>query len=133
MTVLVGLVTLVRHPFLASHRGTFGDENHRVLAGMTAAVVRHQLGEVLGLEGILRDHATVGGTSHRGEQRGKAGVTPEYLYDEKPLVRASRRPQLMRELDGPRDACTEADAVIGARDIVVHRLGHRHHRNTEFV
>src|SRR5205807_9128661 len=48
----------------------------------------------------------------------------EHLDDQEALVRARRRAQPVRQLDRARHAGTEADAVVGAVDVVVHRLGY---------
>ena len=58
------------------------------------------------------------------EQRGLAAVAAEQLDHGDALVRPGRGAQLVDELHAAGDRGREADAVVGAEDVVVHRLGH---------
>ena len=61
------------------------------------------------------------------DQRGLAAVAPEQLDHGDPLVGAGARAEVVDELHAARDRGREADAVIGAVDVVVHRLRDRDH------
>src|SRR4051812_20772485 len=80
---------------------------------------------MLDVGGVLGNETAVRGAGHRRQECGEARVSTEYLDDEKTLVRAGRSPQAVRELDRSRDAGAEADAVVGAVDVVVHGLRDR--------
>src|SRR5690606_19001118 len=77
------------------------------------------------VEGVLGDHAAVGGAGHGGEEGGEAGVSPEDLDDEEALVGSGGGAQPVGQLDGAGHARAEPDAVVGAGDVVVHGLRDR--------
>ena len=122
MSEHVRLFALEAHSFLRLEGRSLRYERNRVLAGIPVVVVRHQLGEMLDVGRILGDEAAVGCAGHRRQQRREAGISAEDLDDEKALVGPGRGAQPVRELDRARDAGTEADAVIAAVHVVVHRL-----------
>ena len=72
---------------------------------------------------MLGDDAAVGGARHGRQHGGEAGIAAEDLQHQEALVRAGRGAQAVGHLDGARDAGAEADAVVGAGHVVVHRLG----------
>ncbi len=88
---------------------------------------------MLDVEDVLRNHAAVGRAGHRRQHGGEAGIAAEDLEHQKPLVRARRSAQAVRHLDRPRHAGRESDAVVGPRDVVVHRLGDRDDLEALFV
>src|SRR6267143_58979 len=118
----VGLFAFVAHPLVRGQARALGYQHDRVAARILVAVVSEQFCEVFDLDSVLGDHAPIGGACHRRQQRGEAGVAAEDLDHEKALVRTRRRAQAVRELDRPRHAGAEADAVVGPEDVVVHRL-----------
>ena len=69
----------------------------------------------------------------RGDQRRLAAVAAEQLDHGDPLVRAGARAQVVDELHAAGDRGREADAVVGAVDVVVHRLRDRDHRDALVV
>src|SRR5438105_15884760 len=71
---------------------------------------------------MLRNDTPVRGSGHGRQERREAGVPAEHFDYEKSLVRSSRGTQSLRELDRARNAGAEADAVIGAVYVVVHRF-----------
>ena len=71
--------------------------------------------------------------SHGGKHRRKSGVAPEHFQHQKAFVRAGRRSQIVGQLNGARDAGAEPDAVVGARNVVVHGLGNRNDFKAFFV
>ncbi len=107
----------------AFEHGAFGDQDDGVAAGILAAVVDQQLGQLLDVEFVFGDDAAVGGSGHGGQHGGESGIASEDFEDEEALVGTGGGAQAVGHLDGAGDARAEADAVIGARDIVVHRLG----------
>ena len=104
------------------HRA-LGDGDHGVVRRVAFAVAGQKAGEAVHVEGHLGDDGAV----HRREQSGvearTARVTAEELDDADALVRAQRRAEVGDHLDRARDGGREADAVVGAQDVVVHRLG----------
>ena len=71
--------------------------------------------------------APVRGSGHGRKHRREPCVPTEDLDDQDPLVGPRRRAQPMGQLNGSGHAGAEADAVVGARDVVVHGLGNGHH------
>ena len=63
-----------------------GDQDHRVVAGVTVAVVHHQLGELLDVEGMLGNEAAIGGAGHGRQERRVPCVATEDFDDQKALV-----------------------------------------------
>ena len=59
-----------------------------------------------------------------------SGVAPHDLEHHDPVVRLGRGVQPVDRLGGDAERSVEADADVGAADIVVDRLGHRDHRET---
>src|SRR3989304_5384266 len=66
------------------------------------------------------------GRAGGGEGGRKPGVPAEDPEAPDPLVAAEGRPLPVDELLGPGDRGREADAVLGAGGVVVHRLGNGH-------
>ena len=133
VTKLVRLLRLERHRVIPRHLGALGYEDHRVVAGVSVPVVDEELGEVLDVEAMLWNDATIGRARHRRQKCGVPGVAPEHLDHEEAFVRTGRSPELVSELDGPGHASAEPDAVVRPRNIVVHRLGNRDHRYASLV
>src|SRR4029079_1731221 len=76
-----------------------------------------------------RDHATR--RSHvRGVEGGEAGIATEDPEYADPLVRAERCALAIDRLLRPGDGGREPDAVLGALDVVVHRLRDGHQRDS---
>jgi len=93
------------------------------MTGIVCAVGAEQLTELLDVEFVLGDDAAIGGAGHGGEHGGEAGIAAKNFQYHEAFVRARGRAQIVGELNGARDAGAEANAVIGAGDIVVHGLG----------
>ncbi len=122
--VPVGVGGLILEDHLAAfEHGAFGDQHHRILARVVVAVIHQQLGQAVDVEFVFRDHAAVGCAGHGGQHGGEAGIAPKHLQHQEALVRAGDGAQAVGQLDGAGDAGAEADAVIGAGHIVIHRLG----------
>ncbi len=119
--------------FAAFEHGAFGNENDGVAAGILAAVGDEQFGEMFNVEFIFRNDAAVGGASHGGEHGGKAGVAAKDFEDHEALMGSSRSAEAVNHLDGAGDAGAEADAVVGARDVIVHGLGNADNLEALFV
>ncbi len=88
---------------------------------------------MLDVEGVFRDDAAVGGAGHGRQQRRETRVAAEDLDHQKALVAAGRGAQGVGHGDGPGDAGRKTDAVVGARDVVVHGLRDRDHRHPLLV
>src|SRR5207248_11613287 len=101
----------------------FGNENDRVAAGILAAVVDQQLGQTLNIEFKLWNNAAIGGPRHGRKHGGESCVAAENFQNHEALVGAGGGPQAIDHLNGASDAGAEADAVVGARNVVVHGLG----------
>ena len=122
---------VAEHVLLAGHEdhlaagghGALADDADRVALGPAVAVGDEQLRELLHVELGLGDHAAVGGAGEGRQQRREAGVAAEDLEHDDALVRGGRAGHLARHLDGAVHAGAEAHAVVGAGDVVVHRLG----------
>ena len=75
---------------------------------------------------------SIAGEVRRDERRLPA-VAAEHLDDREPLVGAGARPELVDEDHRPGDRGREPDAVVGAVDVVVHRLRDRDDRDALVV
>ena len=99
-------------------------DDDRVVARAQSMVLGQQRGQGIDVVRRLGDHAP--GRRHvRREQRREARVAPEDPEHADALMAAERRPLPIDELLRPGDRRREADAVLGARDVVVHRLRDR--------
>ena len=87
------------------------------------AVIDQQLGQAIDVEFVFRDHAAVGSAGHGGQHGGETRHSARNFQHQEALVRAGDGAQAVGHLDGAGDAGAEADAVIGAGHIIVHRLG----------
>ena len=84
------------------------------------------------VEGRLGDEAA--GRCHVGRvERGEAAVAAEDPEDPDALVRPERRALPVDGLLGAGDGGREADAVLGALDVVVHGLGDGDERHAVVV
>jgi hypothetical protein len=119
-------VALENH-FASFEHGALGDDDGGVAAGILAAVGDHKLGELLNIEFVFGDDAAVGGSRHSWEHSGETCVAPENLEDHEAFVRARSGAQAVGQMNRARHASAETDAVIGARNVVVHSLGDADH------
>ncbi len=86
------------------------------------AVIHQQLGQPVDIEFVFGDHTAMGGACHGREHGGKAGISSKDLQDHQALVRAGYGAQAVGQLDRAGHTGAETDAVIGARNVVIHRL-----------
>ena len=99
------------------------------MAPSVGLLVDHDLfGQTLHIEGNLGDEGAIHTRQVGGDERGLAGVAAEEFDDADPFVGAGAGPEIVDEIDAPGHRRGEADAVVGAVDVVVHCLGNRHHR-----
>ena len=96
-------------------------------------MIAQQLGQQLHVKFVFRDHATGSSAGHGRQHGGVARVASEDLHHQKAFVRSGGGAQPVRHLDGAGDAGTEADAIIGSGNVVVHRLGNRNHLHAFLV
>ncbi len=108
--------------------GSFGGDDERVVARVGGVIGGQQRGQRIQVVGRLRDHAACRGHV-RGVQRREPGVAAEDPEHADALVAAERRPLPVDGLLGPGDRRREADAVLGALHVVVHRLRDRQQRD----
>ena len=80
------------------------------------------LGQPVDVERHLGDDRPVDAGQVGRDERRLAAVAAEHLHDGEALVRAGARAQLVDEVHRAGDGGGEADAVVGAVDVVVHRL-----------
>src|SRR5690606_12859832 len=99
-----------------------GDHDDRRVAGAEAGL--HVLADAVDVERLLRDEDHVGAAGHAGVQRDPSGVTAHDLADEGPVVGLRGGVQPVDGLGGDVDRGVEAEGVVGARQVVVDRLGH---------
>src|SRR5713101_8553678 len=121
--VAVGVGAFAFEDHLAAFKhGAFGDEDDGVAAGILAAVGDEQFGEMLDIEFVFGNDAAISGAGHGGKHGGEAGVAAEDFEDHETLVRTGGGAEAVDHLNGARDAGAEADTVVGAGDVVVHRF-----------
>src|SRR5205807_6590824 len=65
----------------------------------------------------------IGGASHGGKHGGKAGVAAKDFEHHEAFVGAGRSAKAVDHLNGAGDAGAEANAIVRARDVIVHGLG----------
>ena len=99
------------------------------MGGIAGLVLGEQGQQHVEIGRHLGDHGAVDLGEEAGEQGGLAAPPPEQFDDADPLVALDRGPQRVDRLDRAADRGREADAIIGAEDVIVHRLGHRDHRH----
>ena len=68
MTDHVGLLALEAHAVVGRESRAFGNEHHGIAARMSIAIVRQQLGQVLDVDGVFGDDASVRRAGHRRQQ-----------------------------------------------------------------
>src|SRR5216683_1996722 len=121
--VAVGVGAFAFEDHLAAFKhGAFGDEDDGVAAGILAAVGDEQFGEMLDIEFVFGNDAAISSAGHGGKHGGEAGVAAEDFEDHETLVRTGGGAEAVDHLNGARDAGAEADTVVGAGDVVVHRF-----------
>ena len=106
-----------------TQRGALGDRHHRVVARVRA-LVRPAAARRAGRRRTGTSLMIARSTPERYADTSEVSpaVAAEDLDDREALVRAGARAQLVDEVHGPRDRGREPDAVVGAVDVVVHRL-----------
>src|SRR5258708_39437955 len=77
---------------------------------------------MLDIEFVFGNDTAIGSTGHGRKHGGKTRVPAKDFDNPETLVGAGGRAQAVDHLNGTRDAGTEADAIVGAGDIVVHCL-----------
>ena len=128
-----GILLAAEHHLAVDQRGALADRHHRVVARVGPLVGHQEPRELVDVEGHLADDRPVHARQVRRDQRRLAAVATEHLDHRQPLVGAGARAELMHEVHGPRDRRREPDAVVGAVDVVVHRLGDRDDRHAFVV
>src|SRR5664280_3210326 len=66
-------------------------------------------------------------------QRQPARLTAHDLHDHDPMMRRCCRMELIQRIAYGRDRAVESDAEIGAKDVIVDRIGHDDTRNAVCV
>src|SRR5215467_68996 len=115
----VGFRAFKDHLAAFEHRA-FRNQNDRVLAGILAAVGNEQFGEPFDVELEFGNDAAIRGASHGRQHCSEAGVATEDFQHHETLVGAGGSAQAIDHLNRARDASAEADAIVCARDVVVH-------------
>jgi hypothetical protein len=104
-----------------------------VVRRVGVAVLGQQLAETIQFEGHLGDQRAVRVGEVTGGKRRHAAIAAEHLDDQEALMAARGRAQAVDHLDGTGHAGGKADAVVGAEDVVVHRLRNAHGRRAFLV
>src|SRR5438876_1706704 len=132
VAVGVGAFAFENH-FAAFEHGAFGDEHDGVAAGILLAVGDQQLGKMLDIKLEFRDDTTISGAGHGRKHGGKTGVAAKDFENHEAFVRAGGSAQAVDHLNGAGDAGAEANAIVRARDVVVHGLGNADDLEALFV
>src|SRR5437879_8042765 len=85
---------------------------------------------MLDIEFEFRDNAAIGCTGHGRKHGGEPSITTENLEDHEAFVGASGSTEAVDHLNGTGNAGAEADAVVGAGDVIVHSLRNRSEEHT---
>src|SRR5439155_10978249 len=75
----------------------------------------------------------IGGASHGGKHGSETGVAAKDFENHEAFVRAGGSAQAVDHLNGAGDAGAEADAIVRARDVIVHGLGNADDLEALFV
>ena len=128
LAVAVGILLAVFDHLPADHTGALEMRRPwRSCSGCAAVLRAAAVASLLDVERHLADQRPVDIGQVGRDQRRLAAVAAEQLDHRDSLVAAGRRAQRVNKLDAARDGGGEADAVVGAEDIVVHRLGDSDH------
>ena len=103
--------------------GSLRDGHNGVVTGVGLLVLHQQVGQFIHVEGDLGDDGSIYTGQVGRDERCFAGVPPKQFDHADALVGAGRGAQLVDEVHTAGDGGGEADAEIGAEDVVVHRLG----------
>src|SRR4029077_1682999 len=128
----VGALSFKDHVAAFEH-GAFRNEHNRVLAGILAAVRDEQFSKMFNIEFVFGNHAAIGSASHGGKHGGEASVAAKNFQHHESLVRTGGSAQAVYHLNRARHTSAEADAIVGARNIVVHGLGNANDLEAFFV
>ena len=132
---LVSMPEGIRLPHLAelpaSPDGALAGDQQRVVRRVERPVVGEEGGERVEVEGRLGNDAARA-RDVRGVPGCVAGVAAEDPKDTDALVAAERRALAVDQLLGPGHRRREPDAVLGAVDVVIHRLRDGDHREALF-
>src|SRR5437763_5574470 len=91
---------------------------------MVRAVMAQQLGPMLHVEFVFGDNASISRARHRWQHRSEPRVASEHFHNEKSLVRSGRGAETIRQFNRAADAGAKADAIIGARHVIVRSEEH---------
>ena len=110
-------------------RRAFGDHAHRIMGRVAGLVLGEQGQQHVEIGRHLGDHGAVDLGEEAGEQGGLAAPPAEQFDHADPLVALDRGAQRVDRLDRAADRGREADAIVRAEHVIVHRLGHRDDRH----
>ena len=131
VTVGVGLARF--DPIAADESRSFGNDHHRVPAGVGIPIRHHHLSQAFDVERHLGYEGPVRRSEIPGRQAGRPRVAPEEFHHGNPFVAPHRAAEVVDEPHRAGDRRREADTVLGPGDVVVHGLGNRNHGNALFV
>ena len=115
-----------KNHFAAFEHCALGDQDSGVVAGIFVAVRDEPFSEIVDVEFMFWNHAAMSGSGHSGKHSGEAGVATKNFQHEEALMRAGGSAQIVCQLNGARDAGAEADAIVGAGNVIVHGFGNGH-------
>src|SRR3546814_7973629 len=103
------------------------------MGGIGGLVLGEEWKENVEIGGNFGDHGPIDLGEESSEQRRLAAAAAEQLDDADPLMALDGGPERVDRLDRAADRGREADAIVGAEDVVIHRLGHGNdgHRSEE--
>ena len=91
---------------------------------MAGAIIAQQFSQVLDVEFAFGNDAPVRCTRHRRQHGSEPCVASEHFHDQNSFVRSGRGAEAIRQFNRATDTGAKADAIISARDVIVHRLGY---------
>src|ERR1700732_2198683 len=124
VAVSVSLPQLINLAFFP-HRA-FRDDHQRIVAGIIFLIFHQELGDAGKVKWVFRNQTSSGGYIGCVES-GKTSVAPEDTENPKALVRTQGRSLPRDRFFGARDGSGESDAILGAVNVVIHRLGNADH------
>src|SRR5579875_1250641 len=119
MSISIGLTDLRhRHTQICAFR-----ENNCRVVSRILTILQYQLGQTVDISGHLWNEQTIRPGNDGGLKGGKTGIASEHAKQDRLTMRLRRRADTVDKLGGTADGGLEADTVVGARHVIIHRFG----------
>src|SRR3984957_19239720 len=127
MAVSVSLSQLINLAFFP--HCAFGYDDERIVARIIFLVFHQKRADACEIKWVFRNQ-TASGRYIGGVQSGKTGIAPKDAENPDALMRTQSRSLPGDRFLGARDRSGESNAILGAVNVVIHRLGNANHRKS---